>query len=51
MKHSGESNTSFASALQHSVPQFAEFAIQEMTASEERQNGRTTLHQLGTEPF
>ncbi len=28
----GRVNTSFVSALQHSVPQLAEFAIQKMTA-------------------
>jgi len=28
-------NTSFVSPLQHAVPQFAEFAIQEVTAFQE----------------
>jgi len=32
MKKLGRVNTSFVSALQHSVPQLAEFAIQKMTA-------------------
>ena len=34
----------FVQALQYAVPQFAEFAIQEMLASEERQYRGTTLH-------
>jgi hypothetical protein len=31
----GESISSFVSALQHAVPQFAEFAIQDVTAFQE----------------
>ena len=45
----GEPILSFRSALQHAVPQFAEFAIQEMAASKEGQNGATTLHDFGAE--
>ena len=36
--------TSFVEALQQAVAQFAEFAIQEMTAVEEGQYRGTTLH-------
>ena len=41
---SGRVNTLLVSALRHAVPQFAEFAIQEVTAFQEGQDRGATLH-------